>query len=198
MTSISAISSSNYQSPLQKLQDELQAEIDSGTIGSSDQDALSSALTDIDSSLQSSRASHSAGGTRPSPGDLKSKIDDLIAGEVSSGKLTSDQATELQGVFKAAFANGPGGAGGPDGAGGAHGHHGGHGGPPPTDSASSTDSTSSSSGASSADDILQQFLQSLQESLSASSSISYSATGSSSTASNASSSFSALLIDYQT
>ena len=198
MTSISAISSSNYQSPLQKLQDELQAEIDSGTIGSSDQDALSSALTDIDSSLQSSRASDSAGGTRPSPGDLKSKIDDLIAGEVSSGKLTSDQATELQGVFKAAFANGPGGAGGPDGAGGAHGHHGGHDGPPPTDSASSTDSTSSSSGASSADDILQQFLQSLQESLSASSSISYSATGSSSTASNASSSFSALLIDYQT
>ena len=195
MTSISAISSSTYQSPLQKLQDELQAEINSGTIGSSDQDALSSALTDIDSSLQSSRASDSAGGTRPSPGDLKSKIDDLIAGEVSSGKLTSAQATELQGVFKAAFANGPGGAGGP---GGAHGHHGGHDGPPPTDSASSTDSTSSSSGASSADDILQQFLQSLQESLSASSSTSYSATGSSSTAGNASSSFSALLIDYQT
>jgi hypothetical protein len=186
MTSISAISSSNYQSPLQKLQDELQAEINSGTIGSSDQDALSSALTDIDSSLQSSRASDSAGGTRPSPGDLKSKIDDLIAGEVSSGKLTSDQATELQGVFKAAFANGPGGAGG------------GQDGPPPTDSASSTDSTSSSSGASSAADILQQFLQSLQQSLSASSSTSYSATGSSSTASNASSSFSALLIDYQT
>ena len=186
MTSISAISSSNYQSPLQKLQDELQAEINSGTIGSSDQDALSSALTDIDSSLQSSRASDSAGGTRPSPGDLKSKIDDLIAGEVSSGKLTSDQATELQGVFKAAFANGPGGA------------HGGHGGPPPADGASSSDSASSSSGASSADDILQQFLQSLQESLSASSSTSYSATGSSSTASNASSSFSALLIDYQT
>ena len=195
MTSISAISSSTYQSPLQKLQDELQAEINSGTIGSSDQDALSSALTDIDSSLQSSRASDSAGGTRPSPGDLKSKIDDLIAGEVSSGKLTSDQATELQGVFKAAFANGPGGAGGP---GGARGHHGGHDGPPPTDSASSTDSTSSSSGTSSADDILQQFLQSLQESLSASSSTSYSATGSSSTAGNASSSFSALLIDYQT
>ena len=195
MTSISAISSSNYQSPLQRLQDELQAEINSGTIGSSDQDALSSALTDIDSSLQSSRASDSAGGTKPSPGDPKSKIDDLIAGEVSSGKLTSDQATELQGVFKAAFANGAGGPGGP---GGAHGHHGGHDGPPPTDSASSTDSTSSSSGASSADDILQQFLQSLQESLSASSSTSYSATGSSSTAGNASSSFSALLIDYQT
>jgi len=189
MTSISAISSSNYQSPLQKLQDELQAEINSGTIGSSDQDALSSALTDIDSSLQSSRASDSAGGTRPSPGDLKSKIDDLIAGEVSSGKLTSDQATELQGVFKAAFANGPGGPGGA---------HGGHGGPPPADGASSSDSASSSSGASSAADILQQFLQSLQEQLSASSSTSYSATGSSGTTTNGSSSFSALLINYQT
>src|SRR6266705_3831520 len=129
MTSITAISNSNYQSPLQKLQDELQAEINSGTIGSSDQDALSSALTDIDSSLQSSRASDQTSGTKPSPSDLKSKIDDLIAGEVSSGKLTSDQATELQGVFKAAFANRPGGPGGPGGAGGAHG---GPGGPPPT------------------------------------------------------------------
>jgi hypothetical protein len=188
MTSISAISSSSYQSPLQKLQAELQAEINSGTIGSSDQDALSSALTDIDSSLQSSRASDSTGGTRPSPDDLKSKIDDLIAGEVSSGKLTSDQATELQGVFKAAFASGPGGAGGP---------RGGPGGPPPTDSASSTDSTSSSSDTTSANDILQQFLQSLQESLSASSSTSYSAAGTSGTGST-SSTFSALLIDYQT
>src|SRR5713101_4719996 len=195
MTSISAISSSNYQSPLQKLQDELQAEINSGTIGSSDRDALSSALTDIDTSLQSSRASDSTSGTRPSPGDLKSKIDDLIAGEVSSGKLTSDQATELQGVFKAAFANGPGGDGGPGGAGGAQGHHGG---PPPADSASSSDSTSSSSGTSSASDILQQFLQSLQDSLSASSSTPYSATGTSGTGSNSSTSFSALLIDYQT
>jgi|SRR5882724_233370 hypothetical protein len=106
MTSISATSSNTYQSPLQKLQAELQAEVNSGAIGSSDQGALSSALTDIDSSLQTSRASDSASGTKPLPGDLKSKIDDLIAGEVSGGKLTSDQATELQGVFKAAFANG--------------------------------------------------------------------------------------------
>ena len=159
MTSISAASAQSYQSPLQKLQDELLSEVNSGVIGSSDKDALSSALTDIDSSLQSGRASDQASGTRPSSGDLKSKIDDLIDGEVSSGKLTSDQATELQGVFRAAFANGPGGAGpgGPDGAGGpggpggAHGHHGGHGGPPQSDSSSSTDG-SSSSGTSSADD----------------------------------------------
>jgi len=37
---------------------------------------------------------------RHEPGDLKSKIDDLMNGDVSSGKLTSDQATELQGVFR--------------------------------------------------------------------------------------------------
>ncbi len=110
MTSISAASAQTYQSPLQKLQDELLSEVKSGAIKSSDQDALASALTDIDSAMQASRASDQASGTRPSPDDLKSKIDDLIDGEVSSGKLTSDQATELQGIFKAAFANGPGGA----------------------------------------------------------------------------------------
>src|ERR1700730_14142896 len=192
MTSISAISSSNYQSPLQKLQDELQAEINSGTIGSSDQDALSSALTDIDSSLQSSRASDSAGGTRPSPGDLKSKIDDLIAGEVSSGKLTSDQATELQGVFKTAFANGPGGAGGSGGPGGAGGSPDGS-----SSGSSSSSSSSSSSGSSPTDDILKEFLQLLQNSLSSSSSTSYSATGTTGTTSASASQLSALLIDYQ-
>src|SRR6478672_8070700 len=115
MTSISAASAQTYQSPLQKLQDELQYEVNSGAISSSDKDALSAALTDIDSAMQASRASDQAGGTRPAPGELKSKIDDLIAGEVSSGKLTSDQATELQGIFKSAFANGPGGSHGPGG-----------------------------------------------------------------------------------
>ena len=193
MTSISATSNSSYLSPLQKLQDQLQAEVSSGAISSSDQSALSSALTDINSSLQNGSAGDSATGTNSSPGDLKSKIDSLIANEVSSGKLTGDQATELQGVFKAAFANS---AGGPGGAGGAHhGHHGGNGGPSPTDSSSATDSTSSTS---SANDILQQFLQSLQNSLSASSSPSYSATGISDPGNSNGTSFSALLIDYQT
>jgi hypothetical protein len=186
MTSISAASARTYQSPLQKLQDELLSEVKSGAIKSSDQDALASALTDIDSAMQASRASDQASGTRPSPADLKSKIDDLINGEVASGKLTSDQATELQGIFKAAFANGPGGAGGPP-------PGGGPGGPPPADGASSSDDTSSST--TSIEDILKQFLESLQESLSASSSTSYSASGSSSTSSSGS--FTALLIDYQ-
>ena len=177
MTSISAASAQTYQSPLQKLQDELLSEVKSGAIKSSDQDALASALTDIDSAIQASRASDQASGTRPSPDGLKSKIDDLIAGEVSSGKLTSEQATELLGIFKAAFANGPGGAGGP----------------PPADGASSSDDSSSST--TSIEDILKQFLESLQESLSASSSTTYGPTGGSSASNSAS--FSALLIDYQ-
>jgi hypothetical protein len=193
MTSISATSSSSYLSPLQKLQDELQSEVNSGVIGSSDQSGLSSALTDINASLHSSQAGDSASGTNSSPGDLKSRIDNLIAGEVSSGKLTSDQATELQGVFKAAFANGADGAAGPSGAGAApHGHHRGHGGPPPTDSSSSTSSTSS------VIDILEQFLQSLQNSRSSSSSTPYSAAGTSDAGANSTTSSQALLIDYQT
>jgi len=227
MTSISATSGS-YQSPLQLLQAELQSEVNSGTVSSSDQGALSSALTDINSALQGGNTADPAGSTtsttNSSPGDLKSKIDNLIAGEVSSGKLTSQQATELQGVFQAAFANGPGGAGAPAGAssadtllsaapggvppGGApptgagavhHGHHGGHGASSSSGSSSSTgSSSSSSSSASSADNILQQFLQSLQDSLSSSTSNSYSATGNSSPGSTGGSSFSALLINYQT
>src|SRR3984893_18725807 len=79
MTSISATSSSAYLTPLQKLQNELQTEVSSGAVNSSDQTALSSALTDIDSSLQSSRTGDQSSGSQSAPGDLKSKIDSLIA-----------------------------------------------------------------------------------------------------------------------
>jgi hypothetical protein len=207
MTSISATSGNTYLSPLQQLQDQLQTDVNSGAVASTDQGALSSALTDINSSLQSGAAGDPSSNSNSSPGDLKSKIDGLIANEVSSGKLTTDQASELQDVFKQAFAVSPGGPGGADpaaaasGAGGAHahaahhGHHGGHGGPPPADASSSADGTSSTS---SADDVLQQFLQSLQNSLSASSPTSYTSSGSSTPAGDSSSSFSALLINYQT
>jgi hypothetical protein len=215
MTSIIAASSNNYLSPLQQLQAELQSEVNSGAITSSDQTALSSALKDISSSLQSNGAGASASGANLPPGDLKSKIDDLIAGEVTSGKLTSAQAAELQGVFKAAFANG---AGSSSGAGGAataigapvptaespaagaapHGHHGHHGGPRAGDATSSTDTTSGASNTSSAIDILQQFLQSLKDSLSSSSSPSYDASGTPDTGNAGAASASALLIDYKT
>lgn len=190
MTSISAASASNYQSPLQKLQQELQSEVSDGTISSSDQSALTTALQDIDTALQQSRSSDQSGGTRPSKDGLKSKIDDLISTEVSNGTLTSDQADELKGVFQSAFSKGP---GGPAGAGGPPP------GPPPSDdgssdSVSSTGQTASSSSTDSGTaKILEQFLQALQQSQSSSSS--YGANGT--TSSSSSSDFSALLIDYK-
>src|SRR5436189_6436439 len=119
------------------------------------QNPQTSALTDIVQAMKASRTSDQASGTRPSPADMKSKIDDLIAGEVSSGKLTSDQATELKGVFESAFSKG--GSGGPGGPAGA-------GGPPPpgdSDSSSSSDDSSSSTSATSATDLLRQFIKAL-------------------------------------
>lgn len=156
MTSISALSTHHHQHtlPLQRLQDELQSEVSSGTISASDQSALSSALNDINSSLQSDGTSDQSSSS--GSGGINSKIDDLIQQEVSSGKLTDQQATELQNIFKSAFSHGPGGAGGPPPAGG-------------TDSWSSGNSVV---------DLLQQFLESLKASLADST---YSATGSSDT-----------------
>ncbi|MCK1387876.1 hypothetical protein [Bradyrhizobium sp. 21] len=188
MTSISAASAGNHQSPLQRLQQQLQSEVSAGTVSSSDQSALSTALTDIDKALQQSRSSDQSSGARPSKDDIKSKIDDLISNEASNGTLTSDQADELKNVFQSAFANGPGGAGGPGGTGGPPP------GPPPDDSSSdssSTDPISNTSTTSTTADILKQFLEALQQSQSSASS--YGASGSSSSSSD----LSALLIDYK-
>lgn len=103
MSSISATSSSNYLTPQQLLQAELQQEVSSGAISSSDQSALSSALNDISSALQGGSTDGAAASGNTSPGDIKSKIDSLIANEVSSGKLTQQQASELQALFQNAF-----------------------------------------------------------------------------------------------
>jgi hypothetical protein len=206
MSSISALGSSQYSSPLQQLEAELQSEVSDGTISSSDQSALSSALTNIDSSLtagQSSQAVGSAGDA--GPGDIKSKINSLIQAQVASGALTSNQATELQNLFNDTFghgSDGPGGAGGPGGP---------QGGPPPgpppsgggssgsasaitqlLDSASSTSSDasgdSSSTDSSSSSNVLQDFLKLLQDAQS----FAYGANGTS--ASNAAAS---TLVNYQ-
>ena len=98
MTSISALSSTSYQSPLQKLQDELQSEVNSGAVSSSDQSALSSALNDIDSALQGGQADASSGSTNTSPGDLKSKIDSLIAND-GIGKVVDLGHTSFEPFF---------------------------------------------------------------------------------------------------
>jgi hypothetical protein len=181
MSSISALGSSQYSSPLQQLEAELQSEVSDGTISSSDQSALSSALTNIDSSLtagQSSQAVGSAGDA--GPGDIKSKINSLIQAQVASGALTSNQATELQNLFNDTFGHGSDGPGGPGGPGGPQG--GPPPGPPPSGGGSSgsasaitqlLDSASSTSGdtsgdtsstdSSSSSNVLQDFLKLLQD-----------------------------------
>jgi hypothetical protein len=180
MSSISSAAAQAY-SPLQRLQSTLSSEVADGTISADDQSALSSALSDIDTALKSQMQ---AGGARPSPEDMKAKIDDLISNEVSQGNLTSAQADELKNVFASTFQGGPGGA---------HGGHGAHGagGPPPDGVASSDDSddadnataSSTSSTTSSSTDVsqlLQDFLKQLQETQSESST--YGADGNNTTA----------------
>jgi hypothetical protein len=197
MTAISTVGSNQYAftSPRDLLQNELTQEVSAGTISTGDKDALSSALDSIDSSLQSQRDTDRASGTRPSPGDLKSKVDDLIASQVSDGKLTSDQATELKSVFQNAFAKGhdakgPGGGHGPGGPGGPGGT-GGPGGPGGSDTTSADGSSATSSTSSDTDlqKLLADFLSTLQNSTSRTSS--YSGSGQTQSAS------AALLFDYQ-
>jgi len=214
MSSVSSLGSSQYTytSPLQQLEAELQSEVSDGTVSSSDGSALSSALTSINNSLtadQSSSGSQAAGGTGDNgPGDIKSKINSLIQAQVSSGALTSDQATELQNLFSNTFGNGPGGQGGPGGPGGPQGFGGPPPGSPPSGSSASSSSTSaleqlldgsSSTDSSSADssstdsnslsNVLQDFLKQLQDAQS----LSYGANGTT----TATSSLSPTLLNYQ-
>jgi len=148
---------------------------------------LTAALDSIDETLKSQRESDRAAGSGPpSPDEMKSKIDDLIAAQVSSGKLTSDQADELKNVFANAFASGPGGPGGP---GGPHGPPPG-GGPGGAAGVQGTDDTSDSD-STNIQDLLASFLKTLQETMSQTQG--YNAN------SQQSQSFSAaLLIDFQT
>ena len=204
MSSIASVGSGTFQSPLSRLKAELTSEVSTGAVQSTDETALSGALDDIDSSLKpdsSSGSSSASQSSPPDPSDIKTKISSLIDTEVSSGKLTSDQATELKQIFSnASPTGGAGGAGGPGGGGGGPGGPGGAGGPPPgpppggggssaSDSSSSSDTSSSSttSTTTSATDLLNDFLKTLQ----ASQSNTYSADGASAT--NASSS---LLLSY--
>ncbi|HET7886265.1 MAG TPA: hypothetical protein VFL62_08575 [Bradyrhizobium sp.] len=193
MSSISGLGSSQYSSPLQQLQAELQSEVSAGTISSTDQSALSSALTSIDSSLNAgqssspSQASGSQGSRHRGPGDIKSKINDLIQAQVTSGALTSDQANELQNLFSNTFGNGPGGQGGPAGPGGPQGAGGPPPGGPPPGASPSGDGSSTSSAAAA----LQQLLDS-----SSSSSSSSSADGSSDSSSTDGTSASTVLKDF--
>ena len=91
MTSISSNSAAD------RMQYALQAAVQTNTVKASDLSALSTALNNIDSSLQSTAASASS--TNLDPGSIKDQVTSLINGQVSNGTLTPDQGTELQQAF---------------------------------------------------------------------------------------------------
>lgn len=107
MTNINS-SSMMIHSPRAMMDARIAAATSAGTISETDQTALENALDSIDSSLASGSA-----GTKPS-GDIKERIDSLIAQQVETGTLTEEQAEELQSFF----AEGPDGGAGPVGAAG--------------------------------------------------------------------------------
>ena len=129
MTSISSMT--QRLDPRAQMDARISAAASAGSISTDDQDALSSALDTIDSSLSADRA----GGK---PGDMKDKIDGLIDKQVESGALRDDQAAELKRFFAQGPDGGQGGPGGPDGPQGAGGPPPG---PPPAASDSDEDST---------------------------------------------------------
>ncbi|WP_313538685.1 hypothetical protein [Sphingomonas sp.] len=164
MSSISALSTTSaaMPSPRDRINDRISGAASSGEISATDQSALSTALDSIDSSLASERSS----GTKPS-GDMKTKMESLIQGQVDNGTLTEDQATEL----KSMFAKGAGGKHGP------HGAHGGKGpeGPPPAQDADADTDASATTTADAAGDAVSQFLKQLRDQ--AEETTSYSASG---------------------
>jgi hypothetical protein len=179
VTSISSATFQQFSSPRDLLQSELSSEVSAGTISSADGSALGSALNDIDASLQQNRASGAtSGGQPPSPGGIRQKIDDLIASEVKSGKLTDSQAKELKNVFAKAFQHaGPGAASGSDDS------------STQSTSSSSADSSLPSTSSSGANQLLQDFIKLLQDAQSTSG---YNATG------DVQSQLKSLLVNYQT
>lgn len=99
MSSISGSMSAGAMSPADRMQLALQSAVAAGTVNAADQNALSSAISDIGGALKpggSPAANASAGG-------IQSKLSSLVDQEVSDGKLTTDQATELKQVFAQAM-----------------------------------------------------------------------------------------------
>lgn len=84
---MTSVSSTGWGTGIQSL---LQRQVTSGAIPKGDQSALSAAINDIGGALKSG-ASIS--------GSIQDRVSGLIDSEVSSGKLTGDQASELKGLF---------------------------------------------------------------------------------------------------
>jgi hypothetical protein len=182
MTSISgSMSVASMMSPNDRMKLALQAAVSTGSVKSTDQSALSGALDDIDAAMKSSGPS----AANTSASAMKTKVDGLIDKEVTDGKLTDDQATELKSVFADAASKmgGPKGTGGPGGPGGPPP-------PPPSDDSGDDTTTSSTDTTKSAIEQMIAFLKQLEQTVSSSST--YGSTGTS-TASNSTSS--SVLID---
>ena len=106
MTSIStSMSRAAMMSPNDRMKLQLQSAVSAGTVKASDQTALSSALDDIDTAIRSSGASQAGS----APTDMKTRVDSLIDKEVTDGKLSDEQASELKELFAQAAPQGPGG-----------------------------------------------------------------------------------------
>ena len=92
------MSISSIGSATSRIQSLLQSQVSAGTIPSGDQGALTSAISDIGTAIQSSNAS-------TGQSSMKDQVNGLIDNEVSNGKLTNGQATELKGLFEKAHAH---------------------------------------------------------------------------------------------
>lgn len=180
---MTSIVSNQYNSPRATMDARISAAASSGSISSTDQTALESALDNIGQSLAS-------GDDKPTSG-IKDRIDDLIQQQVDAGKLTSDQAKELQGFF----AQGRDGAGGEEGH-GMHGmgHHHHHAAPPSSGDDNSTGATDTASAAKQLDTLIS-FLQQLRSSLTSSTYGGASGSSSSSSAGSTDSSNSGLVVN---
>jgi len=145
-------------SPRAQMDARIASATSAGNISSTDQKALSTALDSIDTSLSSTT------GTAGGKDGMKGRIDSLIQGQVDSGALTGDQASELQSFFaqSAPADGGPGGAGKPH-----HGHGASAKQADATDVASTTTSTDGTDTASSSTSIEDQLkaLQTMLETL---------------------------------
>jgi chitodextrinase len=82
-----------------RIQSLLQQQVSTGAIPSTDQSALSSAITSIGSTLGAGSTASTAATASTQPTSMQDEVDGMIDQQVSSGKLTGDQATELKGLF---------------------------------------------------------------------------------------------------
>ena len=92
-------------SPQERMEDKLTALVSSGEINSTDEEAISNALDDIDSALQSSAPEE--GSPPPTREEMEATIDSLIDEQVEAGNLTEEQAEELSAMFDDLQEEGP-------------------------------------------------------------------------------------------